>query len=141
MTPLHLVTDGREALNSFHFTVKLRRQEGEEGTHVGPSPKSVKPLNTHGAIKGGWENREQSKGPSRFQKAPSVMFSINSLLPDRSHPSIRKEFRNLSLPAGAANSPRLHPAMQSMESSWTPAACQSERSDTDGHHCLMHAGY
>ena len=38
VTPLHLVTDRREALNSFHFTVKLRRQEERRGLMCGLSP-------------------------------------------------------------------------------------------------------
>lgn len=37
VTPLQLVTDRREALNSSHFTVKLRRQEERRGLMCGPS--------------------------------------------------------------------------------------------------------
>ena len=104
-------------------------------------PASVTPLNTHRGIKGGWEDREQSKGPSRFQKAPSVMFSINSLLPDRSHPSIRKEFRNLSSASRCSKQPQASPCHAVYGKLLDSVACQSERSDTDGHHCLMHAYY
>ena len=92
-------------------------------------PKSVTPLNTHGGIKGGWEDRGQSKGPSRFQKAPSVMFSINSLLPDRSHPSIRKEFRNLSSASRCSKQPQASPCHAVYGKPLESAACQSEWSD------------
>ena len=104
-------------------------------------PESITPLNTHRGIKGGWEDREQSKGPSRFQKAPSVMFSINSLLPDRSHPSIRKEFRNLSSAIMCDKQAQASPCHAVYGKLLDSAACQSEQSDTDGHHCLMHAYY
>lgn len=141
VTLLHLVTDRREALISFCFTVKLRRQEERRGLTCGPTSSQQCPIHSLWGISGGWEAREQSQGQSTFLMAPSVILSINSLLPDRSHPSIRKEFGNLSSASWCSKGPQTSPCHTVCGHLLDSAAYQSELSGANGHHCLIHTYY